>query len=299
MVNNNEFLIEIQNYFLNKRKEYGIKNSSFIHTFWKVWGITGSIFLAAKLVSLEPAITFFKFERSPDKKKLDKKTIKKLYRNKELNYPEYRIILDSLKKSGKSDFKGLRLNICEAGITEYKGGFKSNALSAYALVEELKKNPRNQIFKKGNIFPEQIKGSFYNSLKNKNNLSSTISFSKDWVDLYETWNMAFILSKLEDLDILFPKLLIPSVINSKSENYMTTRVMALWLSINTLLFRKLDNKKEIKGPKNKIEMAHAWGDINKKYALELSEKHIKIDSKSFDKSFKKAFRLPIFNLIKL
>jgi len=299
MANNNEFLIEIQDYLLNKRKEYGINTSSAINTFLKIWQVAGSIFEAAKVVSLDPAITFFKFERSPDKKKLDKKAIKNLYKNKKLNYPEYKIILDSLKKSKKSDFKGLRLNIYEAGITEYKEGFENNALCAHALNEELKKNPRNQIFKKGNIFPEQIKGNFYNSLKNKNNLSSKISFSNDWVGLYETWNMAFILSELEDLDVLFPKLLIPSVINSKSENYMTTRVMALWLSMNTLLFRKLDNKKEIKGPKNKREMAHAWGDINKKYALDLSEKHIKINAKSFNKSFKKAFRFPIFNIIKL
>ncbi|MBL7058839.1 hypothetical protein ISS08_00085 [Candidatus Pacearchaeota archaeon] len=299
MANNNAFFIEIQNYLLNKRKEYGVITSSLINTFWKVWCATGSIFLATKVVSLDPAVTFFRFKREQDKKKLNKKFIKSLYKNKKLNYPEYRIVLDSLKKSGKSDFKGLRLNIYEAGITEYKKGFENNAMCAHALTEELKKNTRKQIFKKGNIFPEKMSGNFYNSLKNKNNFSSTIPFSKKWVNLYETWNMAFILSDLENLDIIFPKLLIPSVINTKSENYMTTRVMALWLSINTLLFRRLDHKKEVKGPKNKKEMAQAWGKINKKYALDLSKKETKIDSKSFNKSFKKSFRWPMFTLIKL
>jgi len=299
MINSNEFSIEIQDHFLNKRKEYGINTSSSLNTFWKIWRLFGSVFMGAKIISVDPAITYYRFKCNPSKFSLTKKYFKKLYGKGNLTYPEYKIMLSSLKEKKKLNHNGLCMNIYEAGITEYKKGFESNALCAHVLSEEVTRNPHLQVFRKSNIFPEYAKNNFYKTLKNKNNISSTINFHKDWVNLYSTWNMAFILSELNDLHILFPKLLIPSVIDARNESYMTTRVIALWLSINTILFRKLDGKKEVKGPKNKKKMAKVWGDLNKKYALKLSKEHTKIKAKDLDKGLKKICSHPIYNLVKL
>ena len=56
---------------------------------------------------------------------------------------------------------------------------------------------------------------------------------------------------------------------------MTVRIIALWLTINTLFFNHLDKVKMIKAPSNKNKIAQAFGEINKKYAIKLSEEHTK------------------------
>jgi len=255
--------------------------------------------MAAKVISVDPVITYYRFKLNPKKISLTKKHFAKLYKKGKLTYSEYKIMLSSLKEKKKLNHNGLCMNIYEAGITEYKKGFESNAFCAHVLSEEITKNPHPQVFRKSNIFPEHAKNNFYKSLADKNNISSTIDFHKDWVNLYGTWNMAFILGELDNLHILFPKLLIPSVIDARNESYMTTRAIALWLSINTILFRKLDGKKEVKGPKNKKKMAKVWGNLNKKYALKFSKEHTNITYKELNKNLKRIVSHPISKLIKL
>ena len=87
--------------------------------------------------------------------------------------------------------------------------------------------------------------SFYESLVEDENYFPTFAFHQDWVSLYETWNMAFILGELNNLHYLFPKLLIPSVLNAKSENFLGARIIALWLSINNTLFLNFNNVEKI------------------------------------------------------
>ena len=131
-----------------------------------------------------------------------------------------------------------------------------------------------------------------------NNLFPTFTFSQNWVSLYISWNMAFLLGELDELDILFPKLLIPSLINSKSENAGGVRTVSLWLSTNNYLFRKSRNVKNVKRPSNKVEMSKVWAGINKKYAFDLAKKETHEESKELMQHYTQFFSQPVLNLMK-
>ena len=47
--------------------------------------------------------------------------------------------------------EGLRIKIYEAGTTEYKAGFKDNAVSAHALCESTEADPHPQVFRQGAV----------------------------------------------------------------------------------------------------------------------------------------------------
>ena len=92
---------------------------------------------------------------------------------------------------------------------------------------------------------------FVNALLHERNAHKLYFHPDDLIKLYESWNLAFILSNLEDLYILIPKLMTPSVLTAKPEYYITTRIASLWLSINHILLRRLNRINEIIGPANK------------------------------------------------
>ena len=110
--------------------------------------------------------------------------------------------------------------------------------------------------------------------------------------------MAFVLGNLNDLDLILPKLFIPSIIDAKSENFLGVRFISLWLTINFAIFRKSDNI-EVFGPKNKTEIADAWANINKKYSSDIAKKEIHEDSKILNMFYKRFFSHPFWNLFRL
>lgn len=125
-----------------------------------------------------------------------------------------------------------------------------------------------------------------------------MDLSQSWISLYTSWNMAFVLFNYNDLDIIMPKLLIPSIINAESENFLGVRVISLWLTLNYFLFRKHD-KKEIVGPANKTSMAKTWAAINKRYAMDLAVRDISKGSDTLTKSSKQWFSHPFYHFYQL
>jgi len=57
-----------------------------------------------------------------------------------------------------------------------------------------------------------------------------------WVTLYQSWNLAFLVANLENLDLLIPKLLIPTVLDAEPEDYLFRRGVVLWYVANMTLF---------------------------------------------------------------
>jgi len=96
--------------------------------------------------------------------------------------------------------------------------------------------------------------------------------SQEWVSLYESWNLAFITGNLNHLDMLYPKLLIPSVIDTEANEYMFNRVLALWLSVNFYLFAQFKSKPNYAVP-NAEELAQLWGGINREHANNFMKKN--------------------------
>ncbi len=144
---------------------------------------------------------------------------------------------------------GLTLNLLEAVITDKRKGFRNNALTGLALIV----TPPKDV-----ILTQETRALEY-------------LLSSQWTRLYETWNLAFISGNMDNLDLLYPKLLIPSVLNAPAPEYLFNRALSLWSAINFYLFRKANGQLEIKLPLSS-EIAQLWGEINLKYAQQYIKK---------------------------
>ncbi|MBF0312956.1 MAG: hypothetical protein HQK52_06045 [Oligoflexia bacterium] len=137
----------------------------------------------------------------------------------------------------------LILNIAEAIAADYFANFKNNLLAGVALAI----NP----YTKAEIEGEKK--------------AYEQHFSPGWTSLYETWNMAFITGNINNLHLVYPKLLIPSVINADSKDYIFNRSLSLWLTLKFTLFAKANDANELKLPNSK-ELAEVWGEVNAQHA---------------------------------
>jgi hypothetical protein len=95
-------------------------------------------------------------------------------------------------------------------------------------------------------------------------------YSQDWASLYESWNMAFV-AHCSNPQLLFSKLLIPQVINSKPEDYILNRAISLWLTLNFDHFHALEKKERV-APMLNDQATQLWGAINKSYGEKLNSK---------------------------
>lgn len=137
---------------------------------------------------------------------------------------------------------GLVLNIIEAVLADRKSGFRENSIAGVGLAI----NP-----------PEVVQVSGENRF-------IEYGLSQRWASLYESWNFAFITGNMENLELLYPKLLIPQVLAAPSNEYLFNRALSLWVSINFDLFAKARGRKTTLP--NADRLAAAWGEVNLKYA---------------------------------
>ena len=121
---------------------------------------------------------------------------------------------------------GVAINILEAALTDFFAGNFANARVGFYLMrhphDKLELDAKDQRY-------------YYR-------------YKKGWESLYETWNLAFILGNMKNLDLLLPKLLAPSVIGAQKDEYLFHRALGLWCSINFYLFRKLKGVPDKESP---------------------------------------------------
>ena len=156
---------------------------------------------------------------------------------------------DLTKKDLDDKSFGLRLNIAEASLAdEVKGNF-ANASAGRTLIV----NPIEAINVEDGVVKQY--------------------FPDGWAELYETWNLAFVIGNLPNLDMILPKLLIPSVIDASPEDYLFYRGVSLWLTVNNVLLHNLNGKESINlDPKLKKDLVKIWGQVNSKYARAFTHK---------------------------
>ena len=143
----------------------------------------------------------------------------------------------------------LELNLAEAIVTDKIHGFPENARAGVDLARH--------IFSKAEV--------------TGNNHFIDYNLKQNWDSLYESWNLAFMTGNLTDPQILFPKLLIPQVLDAKPEEYLLNRSMALWMTINFDLFHKMEKKPEVVIPGHE-QLARRWGEINAQYGKMLDKR---------------------------
>lgn len=298
MANSVEFSCEVEAHIKAKRREYGIDTRNDLSTIMAVWKSTGRLFLAAKLMSVDPVVKYINTIRHHDGTPLDSDELARLSRSEGLTWVEHL----SLKpgKPGTSNVGPLKINICEAAVTEYGKGYKDNALTADVL-NQVAEHHQGQVYLQGPVVDPRDAAEpispVHAAAAKEDGFFPHDQLTDDWARLYETWNMAFVLSDCDDLQVLLPKLLIPSVLNAPGETYIGNRALALWLAINTLIFRRMDGKKAIPAPADRKEMARAWGAINKEHALALAKKDLHENPEETVRRFHDHFRIPLLHFI--
>lgn len=152
----------------------------------------------------------------------------------------------------------LTFNILEASVAENLNGFNDNAMAGIALVI----NPAEDVRMVGDRrFIEY-------------------ELSQEWVSLYESWNLAFITGNVQYLNLLYPKLLLPAVIDAEPDDYIFNRALSLWLSTNFFLFAQITGKPDLSIPNREL-LTQLWGEINLKAAEELVLKNLAVPFSNF------------------
>ncbi len=157
----------------------------------------------------------------------------------------------------------LSFNIFEATMVDFFVGFFDNARSTIPLIR---------------YHPNCSKGAPSTFSSDGNALNLVSPRPKEWADLYQVWNMAFV-AQFKPAAFLLIKLLIPSVsrYRLRPTEYMHTRITALHLAmtyIDSATHAPLikANLKLI-GP-SKLSLIKLWGRVNlaaaKKYAAQVA-----------------------------
>jgi hypothetical protein len=144
---------------------------------------------------------------------------------------------------------GVSGNILEATLTEFVSGFRENAkVGLYLML-----HPHHSLNLEGGERRYEYQ------------------FKPGWEPLYESWNGAFITGNMDNLHLLYPKLLIPAVIGARQHEYMFPRALALWCSISFYLLYKAQQRPRHVLPQHQ-ELAALWGALNAQHLASLERK---------------------------
>ncbi|MBF0443215.1 MAG: hypothetical protein HQK54_15000 [Oligoflexales bacterium] len=146
---------------------------------------------------------------------------------------------------------GVAVNVMEVMIVDYVKGYKDNAVASIPLST----NP-----------PETL------SVSTDSQRIVRYHLNEEWVALYESWMAAFLTGFGDSLDIIYPKVFIPAVLNASNNDYLFKRVIALWPTINFVLFKRADKIEPSIMPGHD-KLALRWGEINRRHAEDYYRKH--------------------------
>lgn len=222
----------------------------------------GSLFIAIKTISVDAPMFSELFHREFGSAHHKDKAIQFIQKN-HLTGLNARIVLEDVEDwiHKKRHYGTLCGNILEAIIQEeatvnktsffFKNKDKKrldNAAAGLALILYLEKFEEklapNEYIKK-NFTLNRILGNeetqsnldFWNSVYNYNTQDNLIRTKKgmpqEWANLYEAWNISFVIRCFpENLHLFLPKLLIPDTLACPAEEYTATRLISLWLTLN-------------------------------------------------------------------
>ncbi|MDA8562012.1 hypothetical protein N9L02_02735 [Gammaproteobacteria bacterium] len=184
-------------------------------------------------------------------------------------------ITNKARKKKKFDKKAidlltqnLQLNIIEAAFKSSCDGYKKNSAVGLALTSI---RPKTITFKKNN--PSAIVLYDYNN---------------EWDNLYESWNLLFVATSMKKYwPFLASKLLFPTLLKSKNDEYLYYRAKALYLITKIITIQDMKQAKKIIIDHSSIYKL--WEDINYKHAINLIEKEYRVDitnKKEFNKLVK-------------
>lgn len=299
MCNSPVFFDDYVEHVRSKQKEIGIDHEHVLKSFVTMLPSSLNFFGTAKALSIDMAMVYFRVGRLLGGAAVDEPSVQELYKAGRISLLERKLLLPLCGKGRCVCNDWLRVNIYEAGITEHENGFSMNAMAAHVLAEHVARHCHRESFLRRHVVPQGPTRDFYAALEEDDNYVPVVDLSEEWKSLYLTWNMAFILGELNNLHYLFPKLLIPSVLCSSSENFLGTRIVSLWVSINSALLLNFHGVDTLTAPAHRREMATAWGEINRRYAEALYTSDLDPDIAGLSDSFDEHFDKPYAKLAKL
>lgn len=297
MSNNRRFLLEVSDHLSSAAKPYGIDCHHFLSTLSAAFGKTHSFFETAKGLSLDPLMTYYRLGKGLGDRTFSPKKIRQMYADHSINFLERELLMPSKDGSSHHFSDWVGVNIYEAGITDHVHGFAANAACAEALNEDMKNKRYPETMYATKVLPGHCDLPFNASIARTKRKFPSIGFSPEWVRLYISWNAAFVTGTIDELDIVLPKLFIPSVIVCDPSNFIGVRVISLWLTIAHCCFRSFERKSDVCIAKGKRKrMAEAWGAINKKYAQELLREDVKRQPSELQKNSDRFYAHPFWHL---
>jgi hypothetical protein len=212
----------VREYFIEKRRQAGIRTSFFGSALDVYRSTGGDLFETAKMLTMD--VTFEQYRRFRGEDELGRRDL-------------------------HSKRRSLFTNVMEATLMDAAHRFTQNSraglvLAALRVKKIAVESPRHDIKQ---YFPD------------------------GWSALYQTWNLAFITGNLTELDLLYPKLLLPLLVEAAPEDYLYRRGVTLWVSANIVLLHKvMKTGRQPFGPFPRA--AKLWGGLNLAYARQVFEK---------------------------
>ena len=155
----------------------------------------------------------------------------------------------------------LQMNILEAVFVDLCEGFRDNAHAGWILARH----------KPGRRSPDPASGAGPNAWSpDEQAICLRPPFPKEWADLYQIWNMAFV-SQMPEFPYVATPLMVPAVADyaTAPDAYMYSRVIALHLFLAWLIFDRAEspNHRPRRQPWNDPSLSRLWGACARQSAL--------------------------------
>lgn len=283
MANSSLLMEDVYNHIIKRRGNHFSGNpfSNF------VFGLPSgsSLFERLKIISVEVPMLSLLFHRVTGDAPETSMDIKDFIKKFGLTSLNANLEAVNFNQASASAVSGMGINILEANwedathMSKEKGGIE-NAMAGFGLIGLLEEREYlTRFIVADTVLPqggELDKDGSYNLLPGlRIDVSpkkvSRFEIDKQWRDLYNSWNLRFVIGNFNSL-FLPLKLLLPSVFSSEPENYKELRTLSLFLFANLFICERVAFNpffKDTVGLKNADAILTKWGEINKEYAEEL------------------------------
>lgn len=300
MCNDHAFFMDVHRHITKKGKESGIDPHNYFTTFFRAWQVSKSVFETAKALSVDPAMIYFRTEKGLGSRMFSCAEVRRMHKKGFLNYVEEHLLMPPTKGHVEHFDDLIRTNIYEAGITDFLSHLAPNADCAEALCEDMVTMKFEETMHKKHVLPEQLVSNLHKSIASSRakSMFPIVAFSPEWVRLYITWNAAFVIGNIADVESVLPKLFIPSIIDCTATNFIGARAVSLWLCIWHNFFRREQRGiAPAKVKKRMKAMARAWGKINLRHAQALMMKDRKESPEALRRNSKNFYTHPFWHWI--
>lgn len=283
MANSNDFAHDIYNH-IRKQRGVGPTGNPF-YNFLFGTPSHATLFERLKLISIDPGLTSIIFHRLMEAKPETQADLDNFVNQNHLSGWNADIELANFDAVSTSTLPAMGVNILEAVWEDSTGNNKNtggilNAQAGLGLIGIMEERGYTTSFKlaetilpKGATLASDLGYSLISELKVDNSVKKVSQFhiDKQWMDLYNSWNLYFVIANIDSVFVPL-KLLMPSVFSAESANYKEIRVLTLFLVANLFL-----NQQTATNPlfsnnysfQNGAAILKKWGEINKNHAQEL------------------------------